>query len=340
MSAAAGSISALLTSWLLFARPDLSLILNGTLAGLVAVTAPCAWVTPAGAVAIGLAAGILVVLAIPLLDRLRLDDPVGAIGVHLGGGVWGTLALGLFAAPPYAGVEGAPPAGLLYGGTGQLLLVQAKGVLVVGAFVLPAALVTWATIRALMGLRVEPAEEVAGLDKAEMGMEAYPAEALVSVGTLLDTSIGGRRAPALAGPASPFGPAFTVAFPTPAPAFAQAAAPKLRTGGNGGSAHDAREASPDGGNGGAGKPAPEANGKRFSVLVENVDRETLARRWRDLCRRPASEAPPEFQEVYPHVVSVSGNAFACAGGDPEAIRRALERIFQGGRAGTVARVVM
>lgn len=341
MSAAAGTIAAMLLAWMLFGRPDLSLTLNGTLAGLVGVTAGCAWVSPAGAVAIGLVSGVLVVLAIPLLDRLRLDDPVGAIPVHLVNGVWGTLAVGLFAAPAYAGVPGAPGVGLLYGGGGQVLMTQAKGVLVVASFMLPAALLTWAVIRALMGLRVAPAEEVAGLDHAEMGMEAYPVEGLLSLQTLLDTSFTGRRRPEPAVAGMGFGPApLTVAFSTPVPAFARAESskgPASVTDGHGnghenGDGHGNEHAV---GNGGS------ADLRRFSVLLENIDREQLARRWRELCRAPAEKAPPEFQDVYPRVVSLSGNAFLCAGGEPEATRRSFERIFQGtGRAGLVARVVM
>jgi Amt family ammonium transporter len=358
MGAAGGTIAALLTAWLLFGRPDLSLILNGTLGGLVAVTAGCAWVTPAGATTIGLIAGVLAVVAIPIMDRLRLDDPVGALAVHLVNGVWGTLAVGLFAAPPYAGVAGAPPSGLLYHGSGELLLVQAKGALLVAGFMLPASLMTWAVIRALMGLRVDPAEEAAGLDTAEMGMEVYPAESLVSVQTLLDTSLVGRRRQ----PPAPVGSAglaglglapFTVAFSTPAPAFGPPSAPAppvprgagSRPGRGGPEGPD--HAAVGGNGGGQEKPSgpnpavAKRDSRRFTVVLENIDLNHLARRWRELCRRPLDEAPPEFREVYPLVASLSGNAFRCVGGEPEAVRRCFERIFQGhGNVGTVVRVVL
>ncbi len=367
LSAAGGILAALATSMALFGRPDLSLILNGCLAGLVAITAPCAWVTAAGSVAIGVVAGVLVVLAIPMFDRWHVDDPVGAIAVHLVNGIWGTVALGLFAAPPYAGQPGAPPVGLFYQGNGELLLTQIKGVLVVGAFMLPASLLTWAVIRALMGARVAPAEEVAGLDLAEMGMEAYPTESLVSVQALLDTSMLGRRE-ALGEPLRPSARPLTVAFSTPTPAFgARGSNGPASRGGNG------REArSPGGLSGGAPRPGAESspsspalvpvtapattgasgasraptqsvstNGKRFRVVFENVSADDVARRWRDLCRRPAEQAPPEFHAVFPRVVALSGTSFQCVGDDPEGVRRSFERLFQGhGSVGTVVRVVM
>jgi Amt family ammonium transporter len=163
MAAAAGAVAATITAWFMMGKPDLSMILNGTLAGLVAITAPCNNVTVASSVIIGLAGGILVVVAVPFFDRLRIDDPVGALSVHLVNGVWGTLAVGLF----------STSTGVLYGFGFRHLGVQALGVLGTAAFVVPASYAAFAAIRAVFGLRVTADEEIEGLDIGEHGMEAY-----------------------------------------------------------------------------------------------------------------------------------------------------------------------
>lgn len=169
LSACAGIASSTLTAWLLLGKPDLSMIINGCLAGLVAVTAPCAVVTPVGALVIGLVAGSLVVFAVIRFDALKVDDPVGALAVHLVNGVWGTLAVGLFARPGL--VDGVT--GLFYGGGIKQLGWQALGVVSVGGFVFGSALVLWLVVKTIFGLRVAEKEEIQGLDIGEMGMEGY-----------------------------------------------------------------------------------------------------------------------------------------------------------------------
>jgi Amt family ammonium transporter len=169
LSSCAGILGAMATVRLLTGKPDLSMVINGCLAGLVAITAPCAVVTPPGALAIGAVAGTLVVLAVYAFDRLHIDDPVGALAVHLVNGVWGTMAVALFAKPGY--VEGVE--GLFYGGGAGQLLAQATGVIAVGSTVFLLSLGSWAAIKALFGLRVSDEEELSGLDVGEMGMEAY-----------------------------------------------------------------------------------------------------------------------------------------------------------------------
>ena len=163
MAAAAGCLAATAVAWLVLGKPDLSMILNGTLAGLVAVTAPCAFVTVPAAVTIGLVAGVIVVFAVLAFDKLKLDDPVGALSVHLVNGVWGTLAVGLF----------ATDGGLFYGGGAALLLTQLKGVLAVGSFTFLASAVAWYALKLTVGIRVSPEEERDGLDVGEHGMQAY-----------------------------------------------------------------------------------------------------------------------------------------------------------------------
>jgi ammonium transporter, Amt family len=171
LAAASATVMAALYSWVRLGKPDFTFTVNGCLAGLVAITAACAFVTPGAAVTIGAIAGVLVIESVLLLDRLRLDDPVGATSVHLVNGVFGTLAVGLFGVK---GWNGLGHDGLLRGGGSTQLWIQAKGVLAVGAFAFFTAIVTWALVKAVMGARSSPEDEVAGLDLVEMGMEAYP----------------------------------------------------------------------------------------------------------------------------------------------------------------------
>jgi Amt family ammonium transporter len=164
MAAAAGCLAATAVAWVVLGKPDLSMILNGTLAGLVAITAPCNVVTLASSVIIGTVAGVLVVFAVLAFDKLKLDDPVGALSVHLVNGVFGTLAVGLFA------TEG----GLFTGGGLALTLVQLKGIAAVGAFTALSTAVIWYALKVTIGIRVTAEEEREGLDTGEHGMEAYP----------------------------------------------------------------------------------------------------------------------------------------------------------------------
>jgi Amt family ammonium transporter len=172
-AAAAASLSALLVSIVLLGKPDFSMILNGCLAGLVAITAGCAWVSVPSSVVIGIIAGALVVVAVLAFDRMKIDDPVGAISVHLVNGVWGTLAVGLFADASVAPVTG-PADGLFFGGGVGPLGTQALGIVAVGACTLLVSFAAWGAVKAVMGLRVTAEEEMEGLDIGEHGNVAYP----------------------------------------------------------------------------------------------------------------------------------------------------------------------
>ena len=169
IAAAAGGLGALVVSWLMFKRPEISMTLNGVLAGLVAITAPCYNVDIDGAFIIGLVAGILIIFSVLLLDQIRIDDPVGAISVHGVAGAWGTLAVGIFAHPDF----GDGTAGLLYGGGWKQLLVQGVGVCVAFLWAFLIALVFFSILRWTIGLRVTPEEEIDGLDILEHGNMAY-----------------------------------------------------------------------------------------------------------------------------------------------------------------------
>ena len=173
MASLAGIAAAALTNYARTRTWDLTFMINGALAGLVGITAPCAFVSPISAVFIGSAAGVLVVFAVVFFDKIKVDDPVGATSVHLVCGIWGTLAVGLFAEARFSADVGN---GLLFGGGASLLLAQLVGVVAVGAFVSLASFAAWSLIKATIGMRVDEEEEYMGLDLAEMGMPAYGAD--------------------------------------------------------------------------------------------------------------------------------------------------------------------
>ncbi len=159
LAAAAGAVSAMFTSWLKFGKPEVGMSLNGALAGLVGITAGCANVSPTSAIIIGAVAGVLVVFSVMFFDRLRIDDPVGAISVHGVCGAWGTLAAGLFNV----------------GGTSvNIVLVQLLGIGTCFAWAFGMGLILFKVVDKLVGLRVSEEEELEGLDITEHGGMAYP----------------------------------------------------------------------------------------------------------------------------------------------------------------------
>lgn len=172
MAACTGLLASTFMSCWLLKKPDLGMSINGCLAGLVAITAPCAFVSVGSAAVIGLIGGAIVVPAVIFFDKVGVDDPVGATAVHLVNGVFGTLAVGLFAqdwvSPSTTGN------GLFYGGGAKLFMAQLTGVVAVGAFTLIASAIVWYVIKATMGIRVTLQEEIEGLDIGEHGNQAYP----------------------------------------------------------------------------------------------------------------------------------------------------------------------
>ncbi len=159
LAAAAGAVLAMFTSWMKFGKPEVGMSLNGALAGLVAITSPCASVSPSSAIMIGALAGVIVVLSVLFFDKIKIDDPVGAISVHGVCGAWGTLAAGIFNA----------------GGTSlEIIGVQLLGIGACFLWVFPTAFVLFKIINATVGLRVSAEEELEGLDFVEHGGNAYP----------------------------------------------------------------------------------------------------------------------------------------------------------------------
>ena len=164
LAAAAGAIGAMCTAWILLKKPEGSMSLNGALAGLVSITAPCDAVTPLAAALIGLIGGVIVVLSILAFDKiLKIDDPVGCISVHGVCGAWGTLSCGLWNLD----------SGLFYGGGFSQLGVQLAGIGAGFVWAFGAGMILFLGIKYTIGLRVTKEEEIAGLDVGEHGMEAY-----------------------------------------------------------------------------------------------------------------------------------------------------------------------
>lgn len=177
LAAAAGAVFAMFTSWIKFGKPEISMSLNGALAGLVAITSPCATVTPMSAVIIGAAAGVIVVLSVLFFDRIRVDDPVGAISVHGVCGAWGTLAAGIFN---------------IGGTSGKIIGVQLLGIGACFVWTFSMAFIMFKVIEKTIGLRVSAEEELEGLDFSEHGGNAYPDFDVTSYGGIETVKFSGK----------------------------------------------------------------------------------------------------------------------------------------------------
>lgn len=192
MSAAAGSIAGLVISWLAFKKPDPSFALNGALAGLVAITAGCDVIPVPFAALTGLVAGVLVVGSVVFFDRIRIDDPVGAISVHGVCGAWGTLATGLFMAD----------SGLVFGGGMAPVLTQLYGIGAAFLWAFPVSLCVFLALKFTVGLRVDEAEEMEGLDMVEHGMLAYPPSFVADAVIGRPLTAAGMSMPAVTAPSA------------------------------------------------------------------------------------------------------------------------------------------
>lgn len=302
LASAGGAFSAMIYMWLVYKKPDPSFMCNGMLAGLVAITAPCAFVNAPASVVIGLVSGVLVIWSCVFWEKVvKIDDPVGAVSVHGVNGAWGILALGIFADGTYGqGWNGshwykmldgslkwfkdAVPAekfaemkidieqgvtGLLYGNTGQFK-AECIGIAANILWVFPVAFVFFWIIELLIGNRVSAAEELGGLDIPEMGVLGYINE----------------------DPKSPEG---HVVHPSAEP-----------------------------------KPAllPRNGQQKFTVVVDGVDTPSLINTWSALCQPNDNPPPAEFLAIYPHMTMCQGNRFRFRGGDPEKTRYNMEILFK------------
>lgn len=195
ISPAIATVTCMIFTWIKYGKPDVSMCLNASLAGLVAITAPCDVTDALGAIIIGIVAGLLVVFGVWLLDyKLHVDDPVGAVAVHCMNGIWGTIAVGLFATESAPGVKdllasgSMAGTGLFYGGGFKLLGIQLVGFLSVAAWAAIAMTLVFLAIKAIFGLRVTEEEEIIGLDAKEHGLETAYAGFVTNV-----SGVSGRR---------------------------------------------------------------------------------------------------------------------------------------------------
>jgi Amt family ammonium transporter len=188
LAACAGGLVAMFVAYFMSGKWDMSFTVNGFLAGLVAITCPCYWVSPTGSIALGGVAGVIVVYGVELLEYLRIDDPIGAVPVHGFCGIWGTWSLGLFASGQYgstgqfAADNSAPLKGLFYGGGTQILVAQivGNGIIVLATFVV--AMIVMYAVNAMGLLRLSREHEEYGMDLYEHGISAYPEYVISSMG--------------------------------------------------------------------------------------------------------------------------------------------------------------
>jgi Amt family ammonium transporter len=187
LAACAAGLTAMFAAYTLSKKWDVSFTVNGFLAGLVAITCPCYWVSPTGAIMLGGIAGVIVVCAVELLEYLRIDDPIGAVPVHGVCGIWGTISLGLFASGeygstgPFAADNSAPLKGLFYGGGTQVLVAQLIGSAITVVATFTVAMVVMYALNAVRLLRISREGEIEGLDLHEHGISAYPEYVISSI---------------------------------------------------------------------------------------------------------------------------------------------------------------
>jgi ammonium transporter, Amt family len=174
IAAATGAVVGIIVAWIKLGKPDISMMLNGALGALVAITAASGFVAPWAAIVIGAGSGVIAVFGVIFVERIGIDDPIGAVAVHGMSGVWGTLACGLFAFPVLASNLATGTKGLVYGGGFHQLGVQALGLVAVGAFTFGTSFGCLFVLHKIWGIRVEPTVESQGLDVHEHGMWGYP----------------------------------------------------------------------------------------------------------------------------------------------------------------------
>src|SRR5579871_1487185 len=202
LAACAGGLSSIIYGYFMMKKWDAGFTTNGFLAGLVAITCPCYWVSPTGAVLLGAIAGVIVILGVDLLEYLRIDDPIGAVPVHGICGIWGTISLGLFACGKYGATgpispdNSAPLKGLFYGGGTQVLIAQIIGSACVTLATFAVAMIVMLAVNATGTLRLPAEYELYGMDLHEHGISAYPEYVITSVGAPSGLASHPSQAPA------------------------------------------------------------------------------------------------------------------------------------------------
>lgn len=275
--------------WLQRSKPTALGIASGAVAGLVAITPAAGFVSPLSSIVIGFIAGWLCCYAVRLKEALHFDDALDVFGIHGVGGIWGALATGIFAQKAIGGASG------WIEGNGVQMLYQLAGI---GATLLYSGIATAVILRIVEllmgGLRVTQEQEVEGLDIHETGMEAYPEATIFGGRPVIETQLEKR-------PVVAERPITATAMPA-LPSVSSTVVSTL--------------------------PPTSPERRLYSVILENANTERAKRRWERLCHEP-HQAPPEFHEVYRHLVSFDGREFVFRGGDPEQMKRAVERLFEG-----------
>ena len=206
IAAAAGGVSGIVTAWIVLKKPDLSMMLNGVIAALVAITAASGFVAPWAAVVIGAVSGVIAVVGVIWVEGIGIDDPIGAVAVHGMSGVWGTLACGLFTVPELAKNLATGGGGLVYTHSFNQLGVQATGIIVVGVFTFTLSFLSLWIMKVTFGIRVDEEDETLGLDVSEHGMWGYP-EFYIPVpggyGTETHSHLGAAKPAPVASPPPP-----------------------------------------------------------------------------------------------------------------------------------------
>jgi Amt family ammonium transporter len=188
LAACSAGLAAMFVAFFMSKKWDMSFTVNGFLAGLVAITCPCYWVSPTGSILLGAVAGVIVVAGVELLEWLRIDDPIGAVPVHGLCGIWGTISLGLFASGEYGATgvfapdNSAPLKGLFYGGGTQVLVAQLIGSAIITIATFAVGLIVMYAIHSMGLLRISAEHEAYGLDLYEHGISAYPEYVISSIG--------------------------------------------------------------------------------------------------------------------------------------------------------------
>ncbi len=214
IAAASGALGGIISAWVIIKKPDISMMLNGVIAALVAITAASGFVAPWAAVVIGLVSGFIAVAGVLFVERIGIDDPIGAVAVHGMSGVWGTLATGIFAVASLAKNLATGTGGLVYTGSFHQLGVQALGLVAVGGFTFTASFAGLWVMKRLWGIRVEEETETAGLDVSEHGMWGYP-EFYIPVPGGYGTEAHGHLGPSHAPRPAPATAHQTTAIPEP-----------------------------------------------------------------------------------------------------------------------------
>jgi Amt family ammonium transporter len=309
---AAAVLSWMIMDWLFKGKPTVLGAASGAVAGLVAITPASGFVGPMSSIIIGMGAGILCFTACNMKIKLGYDDSLDVVGVHGVGGIWGSLATGLFASKA---INPAGNNGLFFGNPGQLW-VQFVTVAVTCLFAFVATLVILSILKVIIGLRVSIEEELEGLDISEHGEVAYPGFQIIhSIGSSEIKALEDEMEKVEKRKEKIMSIMGTLRKDRPKVAAELKSFPI-------GFQAEHREEKPS-------VATFDADKQPFRIIIENARVADLKKRWAELCNLPPQKTPPEFQEVYKNLASREGNTFSFYRGDPETLKQDIEKLFKG-----------